>query len=152
MTLLERRRLLMAQSQQKKKSKNLFNADLIVNNTNITKTVSPDGKIVFDIKGGALSRSTGVKFKTLCPDLKVGDVVTLSAKSVKSGETDKYPVTRMSFGTIWDFGDTKTITQTILDATVYFYVSNSTSNTDLHTVWDIQIELGEVATEYEPYY
>lgn len=152
MNLLERRRVLIAQTQNKRKSKNLFNADLIQNNANITKTITEDGKIIFDVKGGASSRSTGVKCKALCPDLKVGDVATLSAKSVESGETDKFPITRMSFGTIWNFGKTKTITQTMLDATVYFYASSSTSNTDLHTAWDIQIELGTEATEYEPYY
>ena len=138
MNLLERRRALMMQV--KKKSKNLFNASLIPSNTYITN--NGDGS--FSVKGGAQSRNTYMSLQELCPDLKVGDVATLSGVS-NGGK-------RIAVKTLWSFGATKTVTQEMLDADVYFYTTSSSTSSQVYTVSNIQIELGTEATEYEPYY
>lgn len=139
MNLLERRRALMAQS--KRKSKNLFNASLIPSNNYITN--NGDGS--FSVKAGAYSRSTSKRLSQLCPNLKEGDIATLSGvsngyKMIKAGPT------------VWRFGEAQTITEAMLGGTVYIYANEKLTVDDIITVKNIQIELGTVATEYEPYY
>lgn len=139
MTLLERRRALMMQI--KRKSKNLFNASLIPNSTYITN--NGDGS--FSVKAGTYSRSTSKKLSQLCPNLKEGDIATLSGvsngyKMIKAGPT------------VWQFGKAQTITEAMLGGTVYIYANEKLTVEDIITVKNIQIELGTKATEYEPYY
>lgn len=138
MTLLERRRVLLMQV--KRKSKNLFNASLIPNSTYITN--NGDGS--FTVKGGKMSRNTEMKLKELCPDLKVGDVAVLSG--ISNGNT------RIAAKNVWGFGLSKTITQEMLNADVYFYTTSTSTSDQVFTISNIQIELGTEATEYEPYY
>lgn len=139
MTLLERRRALMMSI--KRKSKNLFNAALVPTYAELIN--NGDGS--FSLKGGTWNRSTRRTLKQLCPDLKVGDIATLS------GVSNSYKMIKVGTSA-WNFGASKSITQTMLDATVLFYANEKVAENDIITVKNIQIELGTVATEYEPYY
>lgn len=126
--------------QIKKRSKNLFNVSLIPSSTYVTN--NGDGSIT--LQGGSISRSLRITLGELCPDLKVGDEVVVSA--VTNG--GKYLMVK----SLWHFDKSKTITQEMLDATVYFYTTSTSTTDDYYTVKNIQIELGTEATEYEPYY
>ena len=85
--------------------------------------------------------------KDLAPNLKVGETYILSGKS---NATTKAIRLREAEQT-WYYDETKnrrlTITEAMLNSQVYWYSGNGVTA----TVSNIQIELGTVATEYEPY-
>ena len=116
--------------------KNLFDVSKIINTEFITN--NGDGHIT--IKSGSTSRPTGITLQELCPSLRVGDVVVLSAKNSTVGGS------RIGVGSIWNFGDARTITATNLNTKVALYCDNSVSE---HTISDIQIEYGEKPTVWE---
>lgn len=82
--------------------------------------------------------------RDLCPELRVGDVVVLSAKSTGS---DKRIYLRGSKSP-WTFGASRTISETDLDSIVMFYASGTSTSA---TISEIMINAGSVALPYEPY-
>lgn len=82
--------------------------------------------------------------RDLCPELRVGDVVVLSAKSTGS---DKRIYLRGSKSP-WTFGISRTISETDLDSIVMFYASGTSTSA---TISEIMINAGSVALPYEPY-
>lgn len=81
--------------------------------------------------------------RDLCPELRVGDVAVLSAKSTGS---DKRIYLRGS-KTPWTFGISRTISETDLDSIVMFYASGTSTSA---TISEIMINAGSVALPYEP--
>lgn len=82
--------------------------------------------------------------RDLCPELRVGDVAVLSAKSTGS---DKRIYLRGSKSP-WTFGASRTISETDLDSIVMFYASGTSTSA---TISEIMINAGSVALPYEPY-
>lgn len=82
--------------------------------------------------------------RDLCPELRVGDVAVLSAKSTGS---DKRIYLRGSKSP-WTFGISRTISETDLDSIVMFYASGTSTSA---TISEIMINAGSVALPYEPY-
>ena len=91
--------------------------------------------------------STGIKLKDFCPQLKVGDVVTLSFVNHSVSVNNFFYLT--TFGDVWKNGTAITITDTMLNSILVVYGS-SLSNESV-TISNIQVELGTVATEYSPF-
>lgn len=87
--------------------------------------------------------NTRKTLKELCPGLINGSSYTLSAESTGS-QKHIY----LSNGGSWLFNASTTITQEKLDSLVYFYASGVSTTA---TIKNIQIELGDKATAYEPY-
>ncbi len=113
----------------KSTGKNLFdiskipNVDGLVNNGDGTLTIT---NLAF----------TGMSLRDLCPILKVGDIIAFSIVGA-----EPYGI---SVGTyIWLNGESKTITEDMLNGEIVFPFAANISN--------IQIEYGENATTYEPY-
>lgn len=122
------------------KTKNLFNinsvpdTEKITNNRNGTLTINNNA-------------SNSVKtLSQLCPELKAGDTVTLSATS--EGRNIIYLIGSKY---IWSFGTTITITQKDLDNNIYFYAKTTSQNVEPVTISNIQIEKQLTPTNYEPY-
>lgn len=95
-----------------------------------------------DSSGGYEDRKNVLR--DLCPELRVGDVVVLSAISTGS---DKRIYLRGSKSP-WTFGVSRTISETDLDSIVMFYASGTSTSA---TISDIMINAGNVAMPYEPY-
>lgn len=131
-----------------------------------TITVSECGKNLFDIntirtQGSVTNNNDGSvtvtastsqpaeKFGEICHALKAGNVATLSFISENKEQNFIYLV---GSKVRWDNGTTKTITQSMLDGVMYFYAKKDGDGNGVATrIYDIQIELGETVTEYEPY-
>ena len=135
----------------KKCGKNLFNVNAITTYGSVTN--NGDGSIT--VKN--LVSQPIQTFKEICPFLKPGDVATFS---FNSPATDATKTSNNKFDFIylvgshesWKAGDFKTITQEMLDGAIYFYASkDSDGNAVTTTISKIQIEIGNVATEYETY-
>ncbi|MBO4582577.1 MAG: hypothetical protein J5714_00770, partial [Alphaproteobacteria bacterium] len=112
----------------------------IVNNGDgsITVTTTPTN-------GAVTSDKT---LSQLAPGLEVGKTYTLSFKTTG---TDRHIYLRKdaSNSTTWHLiSPTRTMTQDLLDSTVYFYASGVSTTA---TISDIQIEEGTTATPYVPY-
>lgn len=87
--------------------------------------------------------SSGKTLKELCPKLVVGDEVILSfSTNSRSPYKD-----RIHIGEDWEKGTTKTITQTMLDATVSFYGGYN----EVATIKELQIEEGTTVHCYSEY-
>lgn len=122
--------------------KNLFDVSKIPNINGITN--NGDGTLT--LEASKYTFTTGVKLKDLCPELKAGDVIYLS------GTTNGVPV--ISFDSyIWHFNSSITVSQNHLNGRLYIYgKTSSASDYDKpHTISNIQIELGDTATDYMPY-
>lgn len=129
--------------QRQLSGKNLFDINKIISSGSVNVN---DGTI-HTAAGSGSSACWAMAPNTLsdyCPDLKVGDIVTLSANS--TGNSKRIHLTKS--GEMWNFNTTKTITQDMLDSIVYFYASGVNTTADIS---NLQIELGSTATEYEPY-
>lgn len=134
------------------KTKNLFDIGKITETAGIAN--NGDGSLTISKYGTKTNETIG----ELCPALKVGDVVTLSfltdAYNYVNGSYVKYLYMRFADGSnvVWGNGNSKTITQEILDAYIIFYCTMNADETRVSaTTKNIQIEEGETATDYEPY-
>ena len=128
--------------------KNLFDISKVITNWNTsinsglrnnndgTLTISSPPTSTTSI---ALSPNT---LKDYCPNLQVGDVVYLNAKTTG---TNKYIYLDVSVS-LWSFGTKRTITQNDLDSKVYWYASGVNTTA---TISDIMISTD--GGEYEPY-
>ena len=128
--------------------KNLFNISKIVGNTNIVN--NSDGTLTLK---NIYSISTSTTLRSACPALKVGDVITFSAKSIVSDGSNGYNAIYLSTSkSYWNFNNSYTVTESDLNSKLCFY--NATSSTAANvttTISEIQVEIGDTATEYEPY-
>ena len=122
---------------------NLFDVSKIQSINGITN--NGDGTLT--LVGGRYAFNTGVKLSDLCPDLKVGDTVFLSATTTG--------VNVLSFGSspIWAFNTSFKVTENAFKDELYLYGKNSNASdyNEPHTISNIQIEYGEKATTYTPY-
>lgn len=97
------------------------------------------------------SARTKETLSTLCPSLKVGDVVTFSfTTTALDRQFINLSNSATSFIQRWDNNTSKEITEEMLEATILFY-NNSSDDTEVRVVSNIQIERGTVATNYMPY-
>lgn len=95
-------------------------------------------------------------FGELCPDLKVGDRITFHMKITNTRGTPKSYI----YLHRWEYENnrvgyplrnnmTATVSRSMLDSEVFMYASGWSG--DVTTLSNIQVEIGETATEYEPY-
>jgi len=129
------------------RTKNLFDATKI-KNTEIT--VEDNGKKIIMplITSGNGYTDTGSRLYELCPDLKVGDTVTLNFQTTS---TENKLIYSSSIG-VWKIGESRTITQEMLDSKIVLYGNRYTDNeTEQVTITNLQIEYGGKVTDYEPY-
>ena len=123
------------------KTRNLFNYDVYKNVTStMTKTPSING---FTITASQYANSSGIKLKEFCPQMEAGKTYFLSGTSTSTNAKYIY------VGEVWNYGSSKTITQTMLDTVVGFYgLYNQPSATGNVTISNIQIEEGTSATSF----
>lgn len=128
------------------RGKNLFDISKITNATSITN--NGDGSLT--IAANSYYTRTNQKLSDICPQLRVGDVATLSFTTNSSYSRYIY---LHGLQRTWNNGDYITITQEILDSYVCFY--GYTESDPLYgqenVISNVQIEIGKVATTYEPY-
>ena len=122
---------------------NLFDVSKIQSKNGITN--NGDGTLT--LAGGQYALNTRVKLSDVCPDLKVGDTVFLSATTTGTGlwSFDSSP--------IWTFNTSFEVTENAFKGDLYLYGKNSNASdfNEPHTISNIQIEYGEKATNYRPY-
>lgn len=97
---------------------------------------------------------TNIKLSELCPEARVGMTMRLRVIDSYSEGASKGNVCIYldKAATVWAFTETAkaiTITQNMLDSNVVFYASYTPNA--VRILSNFQIELGENATEYEPY-
>lgn len=122
------------------RGKNLFNISKIETSDNVTN--NGDGSLTvttFPNSNGVSSQKT---LRELCEGIAPG-TYTLNAESTGSEKMVYTPATGY-----WNFGTSKTLTDEMLDSTLYFYASGIETTA---TVSNIQLELGSTPTPYEPY-
>lgn len=131
----------------KVRGKNLFDISKIIGNQNIAVN---DG--VVSIYKNGITAEKPYTLKDYCPNLEVGKTYIISAKhNIKYEPYQRWYLVNTKVS--WSFDSisnlrTLTITQEHLDDIVVWYKD---SDTESNQVWDIQVEEGAVATDYEPY-
>lgn len=130
----------------KVRPKNLFDISKIKNTASATN--NGDGTIT--IAANTYYCRLNQKLSEVCPHLKSGDVAILTFDS--DSVNTKYMYFHGLQGT-WNAGKSITVTDEILDSyvTIYGYADNDASYGQICVVSNIQIELGDTATEYTPY-
>lgn len=127
--------------------KNLFNVNALQNSATGSLTNNGDGTLTLiytTINGGGLaSRST---LKDVCPLLKVGDKVVLSLVT----NSDKKIIYLDKSARTWPSGNHLIVSQDDLDSLLLFYTQTQDPNAT-GFIYNIQVEYGTTATEYEPY-
>lgn len=127
---------------------NLFNASLI-SNTDIV--VSDNGATITlpVVTAGNGYTSTETKLKTLCPELKVGDVATLSFTRNLGNNYNNFIYVA---GELWGNKKSLTITQEMLDANVIMYGNRfKNGETEQVILTNFQIEKGTSISEFKEY-
>jgi len=127
-------------------SKNLFDFSKLPN-TITNATVNKTNNTI-TVNANTTNVGSGKTLKQLCPELRAGDTVTLNAVN-SSAVADKL-IYLYSIQTSWSFGTSKTITQDILNSSVYFY--NKVNNPDANTISEIQIVRGSYTSQTIPSY
>ena len=122
------------------RGKNLFNISKIESTENITN--NGDGSLTVITSPSSNGISSYKTLKELCEGITPG-TYTLNAESTGS---EKWVYA--SGMDVWYYGTSKTLTDEMLDSTLYFYASgvNTTAK-----VSNIQLEFGSTPTPYEPY-
>lgn len=122
---------------------NLFDISQIENSSIITN--NNDGSITLANNTNQVGYTQQTKtLSQLCPDLKVGDLATISFKSTTQNSAYAQAI---YVGVIWYNHTSQIITQNMLDFKVVFYGGyNETS-----IISEIKIEQGTKATGYSPY-
>lgn len=113
---------------------NLFNTRLVSDSDSITIT-TPQGSSAI---------SSGKKLKEFAPSLKIGDSVTLSAKTTG---TDKY-IYLEGANVLWSFGGSLTVTDAVLNSTVLWYASGINTTA---TISEVMLNKGLTALPHTPY-
>lgn len=134
------------------KTKNLFNVNLITNRTNLIN--NGDGSLT--VTGTGVS--SGKKLYELCPELKVGDVATFSCRitnALQNSKKSAYIYVKGEGANVSLAADKPfTVTQELLNGSVLFYCRTYGINIEATPdgiVSEIQMELGESSTPYEPF-
>ena len=125
--------------------KNLFNVDAVENTSasNGTITNNGDGTLTVHYISGSSAMTTGKNLRELA-DLVVGETYYLSATT--TGNKYLYLNT---YGATWPFNTSRTVTQEMLDSTVFLYAGNTADT--YATISEIQIEKGNSKTSWTPY-
>lgn len=123
-----------------KRGKNLFNISKIETNDYITN--NGDGSLTVTTIVNSNGISCVKTLRELCRNIVPG-LYTINAESTGSEKWVYAP--GMGY---WNFGTSKTLTDEMLDSTLYFYASGVSTTA---TVSNIQLELGSTPTPYEPY-
>ena len=126
--------------------KNLFNIDAIetYSTGNGSITQNGDGSVTVYFRIGSSAQPTGKKLSELS-DVEEEQLITLSAK------TTGIDIIYLNNAAIsWKFGTSKTITDAMLEGTVYMYADQQVPGSTA-IVSEMQMELGSTATAYEPY-
>ena len=136
-------------TQQTYSGKNLFDISKVISNAQVVN--NNDGTLTINAPSGSSSVAAAPpnKLSDYCPNLKVGDIATLSFDTTGSEKYIYLYGTGANF--LWGLGvssRTKTVTQAMLDSQVLFYASGSGTTA---TIFNFQIELGSTPTAYEPY-
>lgn len=115
----------------------ITSGSIVTNNNDGTLTIKNNSNI-----NGYVQQAK--KLSELCPNLKVGDIVTLALKTTTKNSSYANSI---YVGEIWNNKTYKTITQNMLDFKVGFYGGyNETS-----IISEIKIEEGSQATPHSPY-
>ena len=122
------------------RGKNLFNISKIENTNYITN--NGDGSLTVTTDANSNGVSSRKTLRELCGNIAPG-LYTLNAESTGS---EKWVYT--SATDIWYYGTSKTLTDEMLDSTLYLYASGLETTA---TMSNIQLELGSTPTPYEPY-
>ncbi len=121
--------------------KNLFDVSKVYTESSQTYINNGDGSITVTYYG----RAHNASLMDVCPALKPGDEVTLSAV----GDGGKYMY--LTSGDYWDFNNSKIITGDMLNSRFAFYPKKVDGVIIPATFSNIQIEYGSSVTSYEPY-
>ena len=122
------------------RGKNLFNISKIETDDYITN--NGDGSLTVTTEVDSNGVSSRKTLRELCENIVPG-LYTLNAESTGS---EKWVYT--SATDIWYYGTSKTLTDEMLDSTLYLYASGVNTTA---TISNIQVELGSTPTPYEPY-
>lgn len=125
-----------------KTGKNLFDVDKVIDGERLKN--NGDGSLTVITTAEDSSASNNIQKLSDIANLTVGETYTLSAKTTGTQKQIWLKKSR----SIWVFGKSKTITQDDLDSIVHFYASGINTQA---IVSDIQLEVGDTATSYEPY-
>ncbi len=129
-----------------KRSPNLFDASKITNTSRIIN--NGDGSFTITTPASDSAASTGKKLSVLAPGLEVGKKYKLTIKSNPTGaKVLLYYFPDKTKNTPWGSGESKTITQVMLDSGFYFSFRTGIT----YDAYNIQIEEGTTATPYQPY-
>ena len=122
------------------RGKNLFNISKTENTEYITN--NGDGSLTVTTPADSNGVSPGKTLRELCGNIVPG-LYTLNAESTGSEKWVYTPAIGY-----WDYGTSKTLTDEMLDSTLYLYASGTETTA---TISNIQLELGSTPTPYEPY-
>lgn len=127
--------------------KNLLDISAIEANSVITQ--NGDGTITVRNASGTAAgypASSWSRLQRYAPGLKVGKTCTLSG--VSTAPSANQAIYLRGADMLWRFGESKRITEAMLDSLIYFYagVVGGTA-----VISELQIEEGTVQTAYEPY-
>lgn len=127
--------------------KNLFDVSKI---TDKTGAITNNGDGTLSIASNVLYCDTNQTLKEVCPQLKSGDVATISF--ITKSLWTKY-IYLSAANVSWKINDNLTVTEDMLNSKVVFYGynKNEASYGTENVISNIQIELGETATDYIPY-
>ena len=126
------------------KGKNLFDVSKITN----TDVLSNNGNGTLTVAANTYYCRLNQKLSEVCPHLKAGDTAVLSFNS--DSASTKYMYFHGLQGT-WNNGAYLTLTDAILDSYITMYGYSDTNAGKACVISNIQIELGNIATEYTPY-
>jgi len=121
--------------------KNLFDISKVLSNS---PSLVNNGDGTLTVKAYGTQGSGPATLADYCPSLQTGDTVTLSATTTS---TNKF-IYLSGTNAQWAFGASRTITATDLTSRVLWYSNNSSTT---NVISDVQVELGNTATAYEPY-
>lgn len=122
------------------RGKNLFNISKIENTNYITNNGNGSLTVTTDVDSNGVS--SGKTLRELCEGIVPG-LYTLNAESTGSEKWVYTPAID-----VWYYGTSKTLTDEMLDSTLYLYASGTETTA---TISNIQLELGSTPTPYEPY-
>ena len=124
--------------------KNLFDINNIVE-TSMIKIIDSKTIVVSDYPS-----ATTKKLKELCPAIKIGQTIAFSMKT--NGYHQIYFKNFNSGNTQYvSNGDSFTATEDLLNANLYVYRQTSAQGGGDATISNIQFEVGNAVTPYEPY-
>ena len=133
------------------KSRNLFDISKVITSGEVVN--NGDGTITVGGNGGMYSGGT---LQYFCPELKVGDVFTLTLRNITNVVDTKegsYIYIGAPCDKVLNSYGTYTATEDMLNGTVLLYKAPYAYQSQVETgiVTEIQVELGTTATPYTPY-